>query len=354
MAKKSAYASDVEKHDLQLINELLAELPPFVKTFMNSRSINTSSRTRKNYCYSIRRFLLWWHDSVPELMSKPLTDMTVDDIAKVTARDVEEFIGHIQNDPFNPLTNATVAQKLAALYSLFEYFCRHDDIPYNPVTVVSRPKLIRDKRIEYMDDDEVRRFLDVIENGSNLMTPRHRAYLANTRIRDYTIAIILLNTGIRVSECAGLDVTDINLKARQLQVYRKGGKYQYIPFGDETADALKTYIKYRKKLSPEDPKDKKALFLSSQNRRLTVSSIEVMIKKYAQYAGIYKNITPHKLRKTYGTALYQHTRDIYLVANALGHDSVVTATKHYVNDKEDSLREAVQSMDRNHTKIATP
>jgi site-specific recombinase XerD len=89
-----------------------------------------------------------------------------------------------------------------------------------------------------------------------------------------------------------------------------------------------------------------------QERRITKTAVENMIKKYALLAGITKPITPHKLRKTYGTALYRKTRDIYLTANALGHENVATTSKHYVDDTAESLREVADAISvRNNTDI---
>ena len=137
----------------------------------------------------------------------------------------------------------------------------------------------------------------------------------------------------------GLNIEDVSFTNCRIQITRKGDKRQYIPLSDDTLDVLKEYLVERKKVSPALPEDETALFLSTQNTRMTTAAVQNLIKKYAKAAGIDKPITPHKLRKTYGTNLYNKTRDIYLVANALGHDSVVTTTKHYVaRDEEDLVK----------------
>ena len=194
----------------------------------------------------------------------------------------------------------------------------------------------KDKRIIRLEDEEVERYFDSILNGTGF-TEHQRKYLENTKQRDYTIATLLLTSGIRVSEMVGLNIEDVSFTNCRIQITRKGGKRQYIPLSDETLEVLKEYLEERKKVSPALPEDETALFLSTQNTRMTTAAVQNLIKKYAKAAGIDKPITPHKLRKTYGTNLYNKTRDIYLVANALGHDSVVTTTKHYVASDEEDL-----------------
>ena len=201
---------------------------------------------------------------------------------------------------------------------------------------VKRPKIKKDKRIIRLEDEEVERYFDSILNGTGF-TEHQRKYLENTKQRDYTIATLLLTSGIRVSEMVGLNIDDVSFQSCRIQITRKGGKKQYIPLSDETLEVLKEYLEERKKVSPALPEDDTALFLSTQNTRMTTAAVQNLIKKYAKAACIDKPITPHKLRKTYGTNLYNKTRDIYLVANALGHDSVVTTTKHYVASDEEDL-----------------
>ena len=123
-----------------------------------------------------------------------------------------------------------------------------------------------------------------------------------------------------------------------MSVIRKGGKVGFVALGDEAIVALKDYIEIRKteKVSEKET----ALFLSIQGKRMGVQAVENMVSKYAKAAGINKPITPHKLRKTYGTELYKATGDIYLVAAALGHKDIKTTVKHYAAQNEDNLLNA--------------
>ena len=114
-------------------------------------------------------------------------------------------------------------------------------------------------------------------------------------------------------------------------------------FGDEVESALKNYIEERKKIEPKSGSEN-ALFLSMQNKRIGVRSVENLVKKYAQKVNVLKKITPHKLRSTYGTTLYNETGDIYLVADVLGHKDVNTTRKHYAQMQDENRRKAARAV----------
>ena len=149
----------------------------------------------------------------------------------------------------------------------------------------------------------------------------------------------MLGTGIRVSECAGLNIGDIDLKHHCMKVIRKGGKEDIVYYSDELTQILRDYIYgYRKeKVAVEGHED--ALFLSAQRKRISVRSIERLVEKYVADTGNLKHLTAHSLRKTFGSQLYQNTSDLYLVAETLGHASVETTRKHYA-DITDQHKEA--------------
>ena len=151
---------------------------------------------------------------------------------------------------------------------------------------------------------------------------------------------LLLGTGIRVSECVGLDVTDIDFNTNGIRVIRKGGSEMIVYFGDEVEKALKDYINGSRKLVNPQEGHEKALFYSTQRRRIGVKAVENLVKKYSRQVTPLKKITPHKLRSTYGTTLYQETGDIYLVADVLGHKDVNTTRKHYAAQDESRRRSA--------------
>ena len=203
--------------------------------------------------------------------------------------------------------------------------------------LVPLPKL-HEKPIIRMDADEVSRMLDKAETGTDLTRTQQRFH-DKTRVRDVALLTLLLGTGIRVSECVGLDLDDIDFKEKGLRVHRKGGYESIVYFGDEVEETLRTYLEERRQILPKEGHEK-ALFLSLQNRRITVRAVENLVKKYAGLATALKKITPHKLRSTYGTSLYRATGDIYLVADVLGHKDVNTTRKHYAAVEEDRRKGA--------------
>jgi site-specific recombinase XerD len=170
---------------------------------------------------------------------------------------------------------------------------------------------------------------------------RQQKILQNTRYRDYAILTLLLRTGIRVSECVGLDLSDINFKEMSMCVVRKGHKEHILYFDDVVEDALMDYIQFERPKYIESDKEK-ALFLSNRKKRLAVRSIQEMVDKYAKVAVSNKKISPHKMRSTYGTALYNKTGDIRLVADVLGHSDINTTAKHYAASEDAHRRMAAK------------
>jgi integrase/recombinase XerC len=180
--------------------------------------------------------------------------------------------------------------------------------------------------------------LDQVEKGTALSRNEMRFHNRTVK-RDVAILTLMLGTGIRVSECVGLDLSDVDFKEDGIRIHRKGGYEAVVYFGEEVEQALKDYLEERREIIPQEGHEN-ALFLSLQNRRITVRAVENLVKKYASRVTSLKKITPHKLRSTYGTSLYRETGDIYLVADVLGHKDVNTTRKHYAAIEEDRRRSA--------------
>ena len=150
----------------------------------------------------------------------------------------------------------------------------------------------------------------------------------------------MLNTGIRVSECNGLDLNDVDFIVNSLTIVRKGGGQDIIYFNDDVAETLKDYINgEREYINPVEGHES-ALFYSLQGKRISIDAIENLVKKYAKMVVPNKNITPHKLRSTYGTALYRETGDIRLVADVLGHENINTTIDYYAAIEDEHKKQA--------------
>lgn len=330
------YQKQIDRKNIEKINEILKELPPYVKDYFNSRRINTTTRTRLVYVYDIRKFLIWIKENLSQLKNTKINEISLEQLETVTAQDIESFVAYLMMDKDNCNGESGVARKLSSIGSFFRYFVRHDLIKKNPCEIVDKPKL-HNIEIIRLTPDEVVKILDTIEFGSQNFTKKQEAYLDKTRTRDATIFTVMLTTGIRVSELVGLNISDVNLNECKITIRRKGGNVATVFLSDEACESIKSYIEIRKK---QEVEEENALFLSMQGRRISVQAVEDMVKKYAKAAGINKPITPHKLRKTYGTDLYKETGDIYLVASALGHVNVTTTTKHYAAQTENDLLNA--------------
>ena len=224
-----------------------------------------------------------------------------------------------------------------ALRTFYKYYYKKERIKNNPSVLVDTPKL-HDKAIVRLEPEEVADLLDNIESGEGLTAAQNR-YHEKTSVRDLAIVTLLLGTGIRVSECVGIDIKDVDFKTNGVKVHRKGGYETVVYFGDETEAALKRYLDERIKIEAAEGHTN-ALFLSMQKRRISVRAVELLVKKYSSLVTTMKKITPHKLRSTYGTSLYRETGDIYLVADVLGHKDVNTTKKHYAAIEEDRRRKA--------------
>lgn len=232
---------------------------------------------------------------------------------------------------------------MSALRSFYGYYFKHQIIEKNPTLFVDMPKL-HEKAIVRLDTDEVASLLDFVEHGGDELTGQKKVYYEKTKNRDLAIITLLLGTGIRVSECVGLDIQDVDFKNNGITVVRKGGNEMVIYFGEEVEHALKQYLYTTREAATPLPEHENALFLSTQRRRMGVQAVENMVKKYARQVTPNKKITPHKLRSTYGTTLYKETGDIYLVADVLGHKDVNTTKKHYAAIDEERRRMAAKAV----------
>lgn len=327
------------------MREVVATLPAFCKQFFRGIQEYTSSRTRLAYAYDIRVFFEFLHTHNSICAKQDIVDFPITILDQITREDIEEYLDYISyyiKDGKEYTNNERgKKRKLSALKSFYNYFFCSELIKTNPAALVPLPKQ-HAKEIIRLDADEVAILLDQVEAGEKL-TQNQRRYHEKTKIRDVALLTLLLGTGIRVSECVGLDIGDVDFKNNGIKIRRKGGYETVVYFGEEVADALHDYLEKRHHVIPLEGHEN-ALFLSMQNRRITVRAVENLVKKYASNVTGLKKITPHKLRSTYGTALYQETGDIYLVADVLGHKDVNTTRKHYAALEDNRRRMAAKAV----------
>ncbi len=341
MAESNSYHDEVNKQNIIKMREVLKTLPPFCREYFTGIQEHTAARTRLAYAYDLRVFFEYLHSENPMCAKKEITEFKLDVLEHLNRQDVEDYLNYISyyTKDDKEITNDErgKARKLSALKSLCGYFHQSEKLSHNPTALVHTPK-IHEKEIIRLEPNEVAKLLDQVEYGEKL-TKNEQYYHQKTKTRDVALLTLLLGTGMRVSECVGIDLQDLDFEVNGVKVRRKGGNEAIIYFGDEVEEALLDYLDQRELMVPctghED-----ALFLSLQMKRISVRSVEQLVKKYASRVTTLKKITPHKLRSTYGTSLYQETGDIYLVADVLGHKDVNTTRKHYSAQSDMRRRQA--------------
>ncbi|MGN0153765.1 MAG: tyrosine-type recombinase/integrase [Lachnospiraceae bacterium] len=331
MADKT-YHEQEEIHNVLLMRDVLQDMPKYVSNYFRAIEYSKAPRTRLGYARDLKTFFDFLCTTNPALKNTKPADVPLEVMDQIESEDIEEYMDYLKvyEKDGRQFTNSERAlkRKLTSLRMFFSYLYKNNKIHADPTKIVDMPK-IHDKAIVRMEANEVAQFLDNVEYG-NQLSNHQQAYHEKTKIRDLALLTLMLGTGIRVSECVGLDINDVDFDYDRIKIVRKGGYEAYVYFGKEARDALLDYLEERKKIVTVEGHEN-ALFLSSQRKRISVRSVENMVKKYARITTPLKKITPHKLRSTYGTALYQQTSDIYLVADVLGHKDVNTTKKHYAD-----------------------
>jgi len=326
------------------VRELLKSLPPWYADFIRASENTMAPSTILKYAFDTKLFLNYLlkenvkFADVPDTQS--ITVKMIDDLTLTELEMYVEYLTYYVDEDNHETTNGErgKARKISSLRAMFKHLYKKELIANNPADLLSVPKLHEKAKIR-LEPDEVARLIDNIESGEGL-TERQKAYQKKTVKRDIAIFTLFLTTGIRVSELIGINIRDVDFDNRSFKVMRKGGNEDILFFDDETDNALTAYIEERKAAdtySLDAP-----LFLSSQGKRINVRTVEKLVEKYARITSPLKKITPHKLRTTYGTMLYQETGDIYLVADVLGHKDVNTTRKHYADTEISQRRKAAK------------
>lgn len=341
--KEKAYYEDINIKNEVKLRKLLENLPSFCKQFFIGIEPTTASRTRLAYAYDIGCFFDYLHTVNPVCQKMDITQIPLSILDEITPMDIEEYLSYLKFYEKDGVEHTNdergLKRKLASLRSFYRYYYKNSLIENDPAVKVDMPK-IHEQAITRLDVDEVANLLDEVESGEQL-TERQQKYHEKTKIRDVAMLTLLLGTGIRVSECVGLDMEDVDFRNNGIKIHRKGGAEVVVYFGEEVRDALLAYVVERQKITAADGSTN-ALFLSMQNKRISVRAVENLVKKYSKLVTNLKHITPHKLRSTYGTSLYRETGDIYLVADVLGHKDVNTTRKHYAAIDDDRRRSAAK------------
>jgi len=240
---------------------------------------------------------------------------------QANAEHIKAYLGYIY---LLKEKKSSAARKLAALRSFFKFLIREGMLEDSPADYISSPK--KEAHLpNYLTEDEAAAILDAIEEKDF------------GGARDSAILELIYSSGLRVSECASLNVDDIDFKTRMLKVLGKGKKERYVPIGNHALNAIKVYLGFRNMLSTLSSQEN-ALFLNKSGRRLSVRSIFNIARKYSRNVGIYKNVGPHTLRHSFATHILNGGADLRVVQELLGHSSLST-TQIYTHVSTKRLKE---------------
>ena len=299
------------------IDRVMKDLPEFCKHFTLYCNAKLTKLTACGYLYEIRKFLQF----MGERRNAEYMNFTTIDLNSVTTLDVESWLSTC----IGIVGDASINRKYSSVRTFLEFYFTRKFISQNVADVILLPK-VTEKPITRLTLKEVGRLLNAVDEAGH----RHA-------LRDKTILIFFLSTGVRASELVGLDIKHVDIENASFTVRRKGGKIEKLYMTEELQIQLMYYMD-----SIDTSNEDAPFFPSEDNPRLAYNSVRLLLCKYIELAGIEKRITPHKLRSTFGTNLYRKTRDIFAVAQCLGNSSVNTTRKHYAALDEDIKREAVR------------
>lgn len=299
------YKDNIDKNNIRKVNEILKDMPVFIRNYFDFKSKNVSTKTLLGYAYDTKGFIKWISKN------KDTSDLTIEDISTVSTENVEGYIKYLQNNSAKNNLNITVNRKISALNSLFKYLVNTKQILYNPCELIDFLNY-KPKQKNLLTEDEINIFLKTIKCNNENVSQRQISYLDITKNRNYMIALLLITTGIRINECVGLNVNSINLTDKTIVVRRETNIKLILC--DKTAEALSKYVEMRKEIKTESD----ALFLSLQNKRICTQAIEDMLKKYSVICNMNNLITPKIFRNTFLDIIIKNSKDFDFANSYLG------------------------------------
>ena len=328
------YFQERNKKNAVLLKQLKGELPFICEEFFLGIDSRTSMLTKVSYARDLKIFFYFLTTEIYDFQNIKMRAFSFDDLNRITSSHLEMYLDYlnyyeVDNKTYTN-TNKTKARKLSSLRTFFKYFYKKDRIKQNVASKIDIPK-INEKEIIRLTENEVTDLINLAEDGKRFER-NQKAFFEHTKLRDLAILSLFLGTGIRISELVGLNINDFNFDRMILY------------FSKEVGENISNYINERKTQEQDLFEPSSALFLSIQRKRINVRTVEKLVKKYASCVTPLKKITPHKLRSTFGTNLYNDTKDIYVVAEVLGHKDINTTKKHYAAQSENVRRKALSNV----------
>ena len=319
------------------VNELLKEMPEFVSDFIYNFGRIENYATKLEYCRDIKIYLEFITTYLKEYCDKDITDLSLDDVANIEILDINRFLTTLSGNH----KETTVKRKRASLSSMYGFFVATGKMSRNPIAATKSIK-IPNKDVVYLTNDEQRTLLETVRYGTKLNESVAKVHYIYAD-RDSAMFILLLDTGLRVSEMLSTDIIDYNLEECSVVVTRKGGDTQVVYYSDECRDYLDIYFKSQKAKYELLSNDLKfPAFTTSTGKRLGVRAIEMLVKKYVAACIPEKAriISPHKLRSSFAMSFYAASdKDILLLKKKMNHKSIQT-TNIYAKASDSAMRES--------------
>lgn len=346
MAKQ--YQDELEDKMIKKSDEMINSLPDFAKKYFRAlRNKNKSERTIQQYATDMKLFFEWLQEqagfknkNINTLTASEIFDeLTIDDINEYTQTyeiiETETKKGKVSKHMSSPSYRA---RRASSLRSFINYYFVLGETTTKLAKIIEVPEL-KEKEIVAMNEDDVARLLAAVKDTTGL-NKRNIEVHKQVESRDYALLVLGLGTGLRVSEIIGIDIDDIDFKEAKITVVRKGGDQDHVYFNQDVEDALLDYKNNCRDILIKNNKKEHAFFVNSNGTRLTTRYVEMLTLKYAKRAGLSDKITPHVLRKSFGTLLYRESGDIYMVKDALHHSNIQTTVKYYAKQSDENKRKA--------------
>jgi integrase/recombinase XerC len=289
---------------------------------------NVSPHTLRNYASDLEQFVDYLAPADPITGERKLPELT--DIDHITIR---EWLGTLHTEEKK---KSSIARKLAALRTFFQFLVREGVLELNPAKLVSTPR--KEKKLPiHLSVEEAVRFIE---------TPDVQTDLGK---RDRAMLELMYATGVRVAELVTMNLADIDFRNQLIRVTGKRRKQRIVPFGEPAADAIRNYFGARDKLlfnAPVSKRDEEALFLNYQGTRITTRSVGRMVDKYIGICAGMHNISPHALRHSFATHLLDGGADLRDIQELLGHARLST-TQIYTHV---SMEKLIEVYDKAHPK----
>lgn len=310
------------------VSRIISAYPGYMKDYVKRFESRTAA-TKEKYVRNIIDFLRYVENDGRYNIK------TLEELSKIKTSFINGYLYSI-----NSLSPVTRANRLASIKDFFDFMCEDEYIENNPCNKVKPPKIEENINVVSMTPEEIAHVKDRVYNGNENETSREKARRENWRSRDLAVITLGCQTGLRVSSITEINIEDINFAEKKIVVVVKGNKTRECAISDKTIEAIKRWMVDREKLL--NGSKCSALFISNRKSRISVDTVSRIVERGA--SDLNKHITPHKMRSSCATNLYNATGDIYLVQTVLGHSNIKN-TRRYAKVEDEKLNNAASILD---------